>query len=175
MKILVTGHTKGIGKAIFNYLQSDHDVTGASRSNNKPISMITEWFDPTVDIFINNAFDDDNAKAQAIALQYVCNIWNNCNSKKIISIGSISSDLDDNPYANGKDLLSETHLGSWINRKVSGQGPLTTIIRPGWVDTDRHKKYGSQYDALPTKSILEIISFIINSKYYIRDIAVDTY
>ena len=69
MKILVTGHTSGIGKHLYENL--DGDIIGASRSNDKPIKKISEWFDESCDAFINNAYDDDNPTAQSDALKYV--------------------------------------------------------------------------------------------------------
>ena len=47
VKILVTGHTSGIGKHLYENL--DGDIVGASRSNDKPITKISEWFDESYD------------------------------------------------------------------------------------------------------------------------------
>ena len=38
MKIAITGHTKGIGKALYDNLSQQHEVEGYSRSNGFDIS-----------------------------------------------------------------------------------------------------------------------------------------
>ena len=59
MKIAITGHSKGIGKACYNILEKDNEVYGFSRSNGYDI---TENFNAIVhavkncDVFINNAW-----------------------------------------------------------------------------------------------------------------------
>lgn len=69
MKIAITGHTRGIGKYLFEYYtKKDHDVIGMSRSNgydikhnlDKIIDRSTE-----VDLFINNA-SCDNAQVNIV-------------------------------------------------------------------------------------------------------------
>lgn len=60
-KIVITGHTYGIGKSIYNAFKSDHsnEVIGLSRSNghdiNKDFDKIVE-IATGADIFINNAY-----------------------------------------------------------------------------------------------------------------------
>ena len=39
MKIAITGHTKGIGQAIYDLLGQEHDVIGYSRSNGYNINQ----------------------------------------------------------------------------------------------------------------------------------------
>lgn len=57
MKIAITGHTRGLGKAIWDHL-SDHELVGMSRSNgfdlNNDLDKIIETA-KTCDLFINNA------------------------------------------------------------------------------------------------------------------------
>jgi hypothetical protein len=61
MKIVITGHTKGIGKACYDYFENvGHEVIGLSRSNGYDIKAdIDKILDHvmTADLFINNAFD----------------------------------------------------------------------------------------------------------------------
>ena len=83
---IITGHTSGIGKYLYENMNCN--VIGASRSNDRPIVDISEWFDDSCDLFINNAFDDDNPYAQSDALKYVYSKWKDDSNKMIISIGS---------------------------------------------------------------------------------------
>ena len=56
MKIAITGHTKGIGKACADVF-SEHEVIGFSRSNGFDIQAIEPILDSSndCDVFINNA------------------------------------------------------------------------------------------------------------------------
>jgi hypothetical protein len=61
MKIVITGHTSGIGKALYNYYSAEHEVIGFSRSNgyNLPDSLsdVIEG-SKGCDLFINNCYAD---------------------------------------------------------------------------------------------------------------------
>ena len=58
MKIAITGHTNGIGKACYDLLSQEHQVIGFSRSSdydiNDPESIFSSAKDS--DVFINNAY-----------------------------------------------------------------------------------------------------------------------
>ena len=58
MKIAITGHTSGIGQALFNILEKrGHDMTGLSKRtghNIRTIPKIANLVEPC-DLFINNA------------------------------------------------------------------------------------------------------------------------
>ena len=58
MKIAITGHSKGIGKACFDVLSKDHEVIGFSRSNGFNINQPRKIFIASIncDVFINNAY-----------------------------------------------------------------------------------------------------------------------
>jgi hypothetical protein len=199
MKILITGHTSGIGKALYDYCicnvakelecvhldskrfkefkQYNYKPEGATRSNDKPIVDIQKWFNPEVDVFINNAFDDENPYAQAKAVEYVYNIWKGNKAKTIISIGSTSADYDKHLYAKGKQLLDQTHQKYWENSR--NFGPKMSIIRLGWTDTPRAEKFhlaylqGTKLGKLSIKSICNILFFVLTFNGQIKDITVE--
>lgn len=89
MKIGITGHTHGIGKAAYDLLESrGHTVKGFSRQNGfnidnvyarKEILKEVEDFD----VFINNAFSPN----QTTMLQEMIELWDG-QDKSIINIGS---------------------------------------------------------------------------------------
>jgi len=59
MKIAITGHTSGIGKALYNYYSAEHEVIGFSRSNgyNLPDSLSNVIKESKgCDLFINNCY-----------------------------------------------------------------------------------------------------------------------
>ncbi len=178
MKILITGHTSGIGKHLYENL--DGDLIGASRSNDKPIKKISEWFDGSCDVFINNAYDDDNLMAQSDALKYVFHQWKGKSNKNIISIGSISPDFEDyekpswydksaERYTTGKKILDKTNYKCYMEFN----NVKCTIIRPGWVDTPKIKEIWDG-DKLTVNQIEDVINFVINFQGRIREITLES-
>tara|TARA_R100000008_G_scaffold84892_1_gene73437 strand:+ start:510 stop:1040 length:531 start_codon:yes stop_codon:yes gene_type:complete len=174
MKILVTGHTSGIGKHLYENL--DGDIIGASRSNDKPIKKISEWFDESCDVFINNAYDDDNPTAQSDALKYVYHKWKNVESKLIISIGSVVvddiwnwKDEAGERYTEGKVILDRTNYKCYMKYN----NIKCTMIRPGWTDTPRVKDLWDG-NKLKVDDILRAVNFVINFDGRIREITLES-
>ena len=103
MKIAITGHTQGIGQALYQgWTKQGHDVGGFSRSNGYDIStdrgidqIVSESID--CDVFVNNAFDgppqEDWANfAQTQIYMAVYDAWKAAGKTgHIINIGSTGS------------------------------------------------------------------------------------
>lgn len=107
MKIIVTGHTKGLGKAIYeHYVNLGHEVTGFSRSNGYDVN------NPEIKTEIINA-----AKASNIFFNNVHNGLSQVdflnrlhNATTIITSGSMAADLRGlNEYAKEKLTIENTH------------------------------------------------------------------
>lgn len=95
MKIAITGHTKGIGKSLYDILSLSHTVKGFSKSKGYNINKKTDrrWILQEVkdfDVFINNAYDDF---AQSSMLYELWTDWHN-KEKTIITIGSNVTEYD---------------------------------------------------------------------------------
>ena len=95
-KIAVTGHTRGIGKALVERLDQDnYEVKGFSQSTGynlqrvstvkKVVNECLEW---DADVLVNNAYVPDN---QVRLLYTMYEQWVN-KPKLIINMGAISSD-----------------------------------------------------------------------------------
>ena len=179
MRIFISGHTSGIGKYLYDNL--DGEVIGASRSNGKPITEISKWFDESCDLFINNAYDDSNSTAQSESLKYVYSKWKNDSSKMIISIGSMAPDFEDydkpswynksaERYTGGKKILDKTNYKYYMKYDEV----RCTIIRPGYVDTPRISSLPiNKSDMLSVDDILKVVNFIINFDGRIREITIE--
>lgn len=95
---IVTGHTKGIGQAIYSLLQQKEiQVFGVSRTNGFDLENDYESvkgfiLEKDPDIFINNAYVQDN---QTKLLKDIYNSWK-LRKKIIINICSVASLLPDN-------------------------------------------------------------------------------
>jgi hypothetical protein len=89
MKIAITGHTKGIGKALFDMICNDHEVIGFSKSTGYDITNISDRKRiinsvKDCEVFINNAYD---GFAQSNMLYELWTNWYT-EHKTIINIGS---------------------------------------------------------------------------------------
>lgn len=143
-KIALTGHTKGIGKALADTFTSHgHTVTGYSKSNGYDIgeesvrnSIIEQTKD--FDIFINNAY---HPFGQTALLDSIINQWNETD-KLIINISSkmvhyTLGGFED--YVNAKKNQNEI-----VKRRVFTNKPKILNIIVGAVDTDMAKVWLSR-------------------------------
>ena len=144
MKYSITGHTSGIGKALFETLPNSK---GFSRSNGYDINnnhdrrrIIEE--SNNCDVFINNAC---NAFGQTLLLLDLFHSWKDTN-KTIINIGSIIAE-DESVLKNHENLLEyqiqKKSLRVLHNDLVRLDTALTLkYVYFGYVGTDRIlKKY----------------------------------
>ena len=179
MKIAVTGHTSGIGKAIYDLLvEQGHEVVGFSRqtgfdllklkTNDTDKEEIVKFAMSLndYDIFINNACYEF---MQVELLYALYNEWKKFD-KTIINIGSVSGDKskgEPHEYQIHKVALDKAC------QQLETMGKCKVVnVRPGWVDTPAikpYKKYiGIGIRPLDPKYIAEVISQIINLPRHIH-------
>ncbi len=136
MKIAVTGHTKGIGRAIADLYFTDQ-IMGFSRSNGYDISIpknITRIIEESTscDVFINNAYYDF---AQCDLLEGMFNQWKADPSKTIVNIISRAR----YGLSNAK-FYSQTKMELYSKAKTMMFLPKRSCriinINPGYVKTD---------------------------------------
>lgn len=167
MKISITGHTSGIGKAIGEYFKaSNNEVVGFSRSNGYDISVpeirkkiCTEIVDH--DIFVNNAYNDYD-DSQLLLLQDVFELWSGDATKKIINISSRWTNAT-NIYSAGKKAQDEycnTHIFDY---------PTIINLKPGLMDTPRVAKQDGKKQHVG--ALIELLDYILkNTEYGIRSV-----
>jgi len=135
MKIAITGHTKGIGKAIADLYYTD-EVVGFSRSNGYDIvhpgnvaRIIAESAE--CDIFVNNAYHDF---VQCDLLDGIYDLWKNDPTKTIVNIISRAR------YGLGKaKFYGQTKMELYSKAKTmmfSDKRCRIININPGYVKTD---------------------------------------
>jgi nucleoside-diphosphate-sugar epimerase len=95
MKILITGHTNGIGKALYDELSKEHEVIGFSKSTGYDISnhthrQIIAFSD--YDVFINNAYNHNITGYDSSQLEMLSML--DYDTKIIINISSRITDVD---------------------------------------------------------------------------------
>lgn len=163
MKIAITGHTSGIGLALFEYLQAQgHTCIGFSRSTGYDISkpvhrtrILLESLDS--DIFVNNAYNDwDNS--QLLMLEKIAEAWVGRN-KLILNSASKITD-GPTPFIGNHYYDTKKSLDNFVNKH---QGlPYITNLKLGWVDTPRVKHIDKQ--KLSVENVAKIVGFIVENK-----------
>jgi hypothetical protein len=107
MKIVITGHTGGLGLAIYNHFicsENSHHVVGLSRSNGYDINDTDKIIEvaETADIFFNNAY---SGLAQSELIRGLMN------RTRIVTSGSMGADYHhlDNQYYRDKHNIEQCH------------------------------------------------------------------
>jgi hypothetical protein len=163
MKIVITGHTQGLGLAFYSYFK-DHEVIGFSRSNGYNIadplsrSKILDEL-KTSDIFINNAYNNyDDSQLQLLKDAY--HLWEGTN-KTIVNISS--------RYTSGPEKYCKDKEQQDIFCK-SKEFTLPYIInlKPGLIDTVRVKNVKGK--RLSVEEVVKMLEFVLNSNYKIHSI-----
>jgi NAD(P)-dependent dehydrogenase (short-subunit alcohol dehydrogenase family) len=173
LKIAVTGHTSGIGKATFDALSVDYDVIGLSRSNGYDITtelgrskIIDAVYD--CDVFVNNAFDYSNyTDAQVVLARKMFDMWTG-EQKYIVNISSRVNDfqqINNQQYADAK--LS---LDKFYEETSMSNTPSVLNFRPGATDT--RVMQNSTVDKMTPEHVAGVIKFVIDNlqNFRIRNI-----
>ena len=126
MNIVITGHTSGLGKALYRYFtEKGHNVIGCSRSNGYDITNDPDLILHTAlkaDLFINNAHD---GLAQCYFIRKLHN------AVPMITMGSMASDaalfMDD--YHFDKKVIEGCY-----NRHVKNSKIATLFLKMGYLE-----------------------------------------
>lgn len=138
MKITITGTSSGIGLAVKNLLEAEHEVVCLDITDGYTIddlSIIKHILD--ADIFINNAYSKTKPEAQQLLFDTVYGEWKHT-EKQIINVGSLSKyyssedTLSFPRYTNAKKALNEAHCAALVQKDRTVR---MTHICPGYTDT----------------------------------------
>ena len=154
-KVAITGHTSGLGKALFERFALDSTVEGFSSSNGYNIIQFKKVYEAAkhCDILINNAYD---RYSQVDLLYYFYEQWEDQN-KIIVNISSLAPDgmkPYPSPYASHKAALDNA------SRQLAAQMNRCKIIniKPGYI---------YQFDVLA-----DTIHTLVNSKSRIMEVLI---
>jgi len=169
MKIALTGHTSGIGKALYDILSVDNEVVCFSRTNGYDISkvrimeqIVQESME--CDVFINNAYA---GISQVHILNTLWNFWKRDKTKTIVNISSLSK----YPGISGNESGYSAHKAALSHQALllmfSGNRKCRMInVNPGWVDTNMTKKVTE--NKLTAPECAEQIAYAINLPQHIE-------
>lgn len=170
MKIGITGHSRGIGKALYDVLSAENnEVEGFSRSNGFDITTQQSLIARTVknyDVFVNNAWQGN---AQLDLLNAVFNMWQFDEHKTIVNISSLTKypGLTGNTtgYSALKAALSHQAfiLMFQTNRKCR-----IININPGYVETDMTQKMHGKAKMITPQECANAIAWAINQPQHIE-------
>lgn len=148
MKIAITGHSAGIGKAFADYLSNrGHDIVGLSRRDGHNIRVIPKIVDKILpcDMWINNA---QSGYAQTELLYKVVDAWGGDAKKMIWIISTMLTTSTGVPAIPG---MSYTATAEYKNQKraledafqeLKSRPVRMCLIRPGTVATQPHNQPG---------------------------------
>lgn len=175
MKVAITGHTKGIGKAIFEEMSSrGHTVLGFSRSNgydisqletrNAIISKIQDY-----DIFVNNAYSH---RAQFELLKKITHAWNGL-EKIIVNVGSKSiyaTVLSDSMKDYVEDKRKQNEF--IYQQKLKARPHIINLIL-GLVETDMSQMFVAK--KIQASDVAKLLADVIDihDKIYVQDLVLD--
>lgn len=180
MKIFVTGHTSGIGKAVYQLAkEKGYTVAGGSRSTGFDISnsnVYKQIID--YDVLVNNAY---HYTGQLELLKYAHENWTTT-KKKIINVGTWNKDtlrgrplsrLNYNVAKKSLEVYSfwisdnETQCMSMMYNPGYVDTPLAREGMEGWPEPDQQRVLAQSMD--PTECA-KTIMFMIESKYKIKEL-----
>lgn len=152
MKVVVTGHTSGLGKGFYDYfLCQGHEVFGLSRSNGYDISTDFKKIvkiSTGCDLFINNAYSDNYQSKLLLSLKDKV--------KKMVVCGSSVSkhiDIIDTEYSkNKKQLLDLTRLISLYK-----DSPDILYLDISFIESNEKEK--SNHDTVSIEEIIRVVQF----------------
>lgn len=180
MKIAITGHTRGIGKFLFENLTNDgHEVLGFSYSTGFDISKkenrdIIARTSADYDVFINSCYnyrDWDNS--QLDMLKEIYSIWEKDVNKHIINISSAASNM--HPFTGvipgipkySNYVKAKWEQDEWCLKKrniLNDKNKVKlTNIKPGRVLVEKFHGKWKEESALSLKDFYSVIKFILES------------
>lgn len=177
MKIVITGHTSGIGKGFYDYyLSKGHEVLGFSRSTGHDLTE--EKFLNYVaikainsNIFINNAYA---GTAQAQLMYKIHEFWKDRADKTMVVIGSRAPDFL-HPKSQFYAVMKST-----IDIAAEQLTPFAKYhllnVRPSWVRTPMLPSRFTEADpAIEVDDFVEFVTSLIeNSKMRVVNVTIDT-
>jgi nucleoside-diphosphate-sugar epimerase len=179
MKIAITGHTAGIGRAFTKILESrGHKIMGISRRTGDNIRRVEHAANliDSCDMFINNA------QIQYAQTELLYAVWEKWQGKEGKYIWNISTQMVEQPINTRPDGQNDLIMSQYRNQKIAleeasrqlrfkNAWPNISIIRPGGVATQEtfDNKNKANVD-MWVESVLNIFS--VNNNISISEISV---
>ena len=175
MKIAITGHTAGIGKALAREYEMDgHEIVGISKrdgNNIRNLPKVVNLIEPC-DVFVNNA---QAGYAQTELLFEMAQRW--INTKKHIIVISTMMTQDPTSVLPGLDMdqyrVQKVALEQAVQQiRYRQLGIKITIVRPGNIATSADKTVPPAADVNNwARTLLDLFDMANNNNLRIPDIS----
>ena len=170
MKIAITGHSRGIGKSLFDCLSKEHECAGFSRSNGFDISQQQDSIVQQVinnDVFVNNAYQ---GMEQVNILNKVWKFWSRDPNKTIVNISSLSKypGLSNNASGYSAHKAALSHQAFILMFKDNTRKCRMINVNPGYVKTDMNVSAHGKANMLTPQECADIIAWAINQPQHIE-------
>lgn len=159
-KIVITGHTSGIGLALYNHFKDNYNCIGCSLSTGYDIAnpevreKIVKLTEDCA-VFINNAYSDISVDSQLDLLKEVYESRTDKN-KILINISSRINDFD-----NLNDPWLIRYAKSKLRQDQYCRGKPIVNLRLGATDTPRVK--WMTVDKIDTADVIKVVDFILSN------------
>jgi len=169
MKIGITGHSRGIGKSLYDNLSQQHEVEGFSRSNGYDITAQQTLIARTVkkyDVFVNNAW---HGYAQIDLLNAMFNMWREDETKTIVNVSSITKypGLTGNTTGYSATKAALTHQAFILMFKTNRKCRMINV-NPGYVETDMTEQMHGKANMITPDECANAIAWAINQPQHIE-------
>jgi len=180
MKITITGHLSGIGKAMYDgFSAQGHEILGIDRDMVPDLSTaegIINCASLTADsdMIIINAYDmQDKDKlsgfSQTVLLYKMFNLWKG-KDKIIVVIGSLASEMyipTSSPY-----IVHKISIDAAVKqlRNINSTRPYILNLKPHYVDTPMTSYIDNITKMQPT-DVFEICDWAIKNKNFIYEVS----
>lgn len=170
MKIAITGHTKGIGKALANEAKlREHEVKGLSRGTGHDISLVSIIDEiKDCDMFINNAYAP---YYQTQVLKDIIEEWQG-QDKLIVNISSKMSMLDNAPEGLHTYFRDKFEQNEVIRKHSIRAYPKVMNVVLGLTDTEMSKVYDVE-TKMSTTDVANMIFNLVESPVSVQQIVLD--
>jgi len=171
MKLAITGHTKGIGKALYDRANIEgYETVGFSRSNGYDLSL-TRLVDKIVDadVFINNAY---SPLYQTQLLRDILKEWKD-KDKLIVNISSKISLLDKSPPGLEQYYKDKKQQNNIMRKHSIRAYPRLLNVIPVLVDTDMAKVYDVSTKIKPKDLADMIFPLIKHNSISVQQLVID--
>lgn len=180
-KVFITGHTSGIGKALYDMLsiRPEYEVKGGSRSTDWDVSDISNYQQILdYDVLINNAY---HRTGQLDLLRFVYNAWQG-KPKTIINVGSAHNKHQiGRPHARLDYNVTKAALEQYSNWIYENDSVCRSMMyNPGFVDTPLARTGMNDWPLADQEKVLaramnpyscaRTIQFMIENNYSFREV-----
>jgi hypothetical protein len=181
MKIVITGSTSPMGKAVYEHYSKDHECLGVSRSSGYDLTK-TEDQDKLVskaltrDIFLNIAHI---GIVQSTLLMKLKQRWTlEAPLKKVISIGSLATKVPKkllDQVGIDKQYLRDKHHIDAVSSSLSNETPFGQQLQFSLVRVLNYGQKTGDREGEPTCDVTDIvrtIDYLINEPMYVSTLDV---